>query len=151
MAAPKKQRRRPQVVIPKDDEGIGVFAWAVGNKGLRWFAGVMAAIAAIAVAWDQLGWPKPATRTYVKEVVDPLDHGIKALTVGSLQNRIETLSGRRAAAAQVKSEKLLQKRASKSSDLTRLLDEQIEALDQNIREIDKQIEELHDQIRRKNI
>lgn len=141
--------RQRRIVIPKDDEGVGMFAWAVGSKTLRWFAGLMTAIAAIAIAWDQLGWPKPASRSYVHEVITPLDAGIKSLTVGNLQNRIETLSSRRAAAHQVKAEKLLQLRASKSGELTRLLQEQIDGLDQTGKDLDKQIEDLQEQVRRK--
>lgn len=146
-AAPKTR----SITIPADDEGIGVTAWAIGNKALRWILGSVILLAAGAAAWHQLGWWTPASVTYVHETVKPLDLGIKTLAVGNLQNRIETLSSRRAQAYQAKSEKQLQLRASQQKqgqeDLNRILQEQIDVLDQAIRDLDKQIDELQQQVR----
>jgi hypothetical protein len=143
--------RKRVIEVPQEDEGLGFTAWMIGSRALRWIAGVLAALAGIVVAWHTLELPIMATREFVHITVQPLDNGIKMLTVGSLQNRIETLSNRRASAQQSRSEKQIQLRTvGIPLEVSRLLQEQIDGLEQQIKDLDKQVEDLQEQIRRKN-
>src|SRR3974390_1808834 len=113
-------------------------------------AGTIVGLAAAVLAWNQLGFWKPASMGYVDGKVAIVSGKIDKVDTSTLQNRVETLSAAKARDIGEQSDLQLKLKLAKDADYQRMITTRANALADQIQQITNQINGLQATINSKN-